>query len=405
VSDLIRGNQLLRSGKLEEAVAAYQSAIAHNPSFHWSYYKLGEALERLGRWEDAIANYKTAIKINPNSAQFQSSLESAIEARLTSNNSINLNPNPDVNLALNKPTTQRSVYQPEVYGYDAHGACNGKKTGKFGFHTLQENQPWWQIDLQETYQLAEVKIYNRMDCGQQRASTLNVLLSQDALNWELCYSNDQQNVFGGIDGKPLLVNIQNQVARFVRLQLREYEYFHLDEVEIYGIPVTSDHPQLQSSQDEVTLFGNFYNRRIALASGSWCPFNSQNTTWWADAYPLLYLPAYCSFRMTDIWRSFIAQRIAWENGWSVLFHQPTVYQERNEHNLMRDFQEEISGYIHNKAIGQTLENLKLTPGLHKLSENLLVCYEALVSMGFIDKQELNLVQAWLDDLKKLQSNQ
>ena len=147
------------------------------------------------------------------------------------------------------------------------------------------------------------------------------------------------------------------------------------------------------------------NRRIALASGSWCPFNSQNTTWWADAYPLLYLPAYCSFRMTDIWRSFIAQRIAWENGWSVLFHQPTVYQERNQHNLMRDFQEEIPGYIHNKAIGQTLENLKLTPGLHKLSENLLVCYEALVSMGFIDNQELNLVQAWLDDLKKLQSNQ
>ena len=109
--------------------------------------------------------------------------------------------------------------------------------------------------------------------------------------------------------------------------------------------------------------------------------------------------------MTDIWRSFIAQRIAWENGWSVLFHQPTVYQERNQHNLMRDFQEEIPGYIHNKAIGQTLENLKLTPGLHKLSENLLVCYEALVSMGFIDNQELNLVQAWLDDLKKLQSNQ
>ncbi|WP_180274562.1 tetratricopeptide repeat protein [Tychonema bourrellyi] len=73
MSDLIRGNQLLRSGKLEEAVAAYQSAIAHNPSFHWSHYKLGEALEKLGRWEDAIANYKTAIKINPNSALFQSS--------------------------------------------------------------------------------------------------------------------------------------------------------------------------------------------------------------------------------------------------------------------------------------------------------------------------------------------
>ena len=54
-------------------------------------------------------------------------------------------------------------------------------------------------------------------------------------------------------------------------------------------------------------------------------------------YPLLYLPAYCSFRMTDIWRSFVAQRIAWENGWRLLFHGPTMEQERNVHDLMKDF--------------------------------------------------------------------
>jgi hypothetical protein len=33
-------------------------------------------------------------------------------------------------------------------------------------------------------------------------------------------------------------------------------------------------------------------RRIALTNGSWCPFNSQNTTWWPDAFELLYLPSY-----------------------------------------------------------------------------------------------------------------
>ena len=181
---------------------------------------------------------------------------------MTSKNmdNINLNPNPKLNLALNKPTAQSSVYLPEVYGYDHQGACNSNKNGRFGFCTLKENQPWWQIDLQGTYQLSEIKIYNRMDCCQERASTLNVLLSQDALNWELCYSNDQQNVFGGIDGKPLLVNVQHQVARFVRLQLRENEYLHLDEVEIYGIPVTPDNAQLKSSQDEATLSANFYSQ-------------------------------------------------------------------------------------------------------------------------------------------------
>lgn len=44
---------------------------------------------------------------------------------------------------------------------------------------------------------------------------------------------------------------------------------------------------------------------VVLGKGVWSPFNSQNTTWFKEAFPLLYLPSYCSFRMTDIWRSFI----------------------------------------------------------------------------------------------------
>src|SRR5262249_12108164 len=54
---------------------------------------------------------------------------------------------------------------------------------------------------------------------------------------------------------------------------------------------------------------------ILLPRGVWCPFNSQNTWWWKQSFPLLYLPSYCSFRMTDIWRSFVAQRCLWELGY------------------------------------------------------------------------------------------
>lgn len=149
---------------------------------------------------------------------------------------------------------------------------------------------------------------------------------------------------------------------------------------------------------------NFRNdRQLALHSGTWCPFNSQNTTWWSDAYKLMYLPAYCSFRMTDIWRSFIAQRIAWINNWGILFHQPTVWQERNEHDLMRDFKEEIPGYLYNRSICEALENLNLNPGIENLSDNLIICYEKLVSMSVIGEQELSLLDAWLSDLEQVHS--
>lgn len=143
------------------------------------------------------------------------------------------------------------------------------------------------------------------------------------------------------------------------------------------------------------------DRRVALGDGSWCPFNSQNTTWWRDAFPLLYLPAYCSFRMTDIWRSFVAQRIAWANGWSILFHEPTVWQERNAHNLMRDFKDEVPGYLHNAAICDALAVLDLKPGIARLGENLRACYAALVEHKWVGDQEGELLDAWLADLAAL----
>jgi len=143
------------------------------------------------------------------------------------------------------------------------------------------------------------------------------------------------------------------------------------------------------------------DRRIALAKGTWCPFNSQNTTWWNDAFPLLYLPAFCSFRMTDIWRSFIAQRIAWENEWKVLFHEATVWQERNEHDLMKDFVDELPGYLHNNKICEELGKLSIKSGLENMTSNLRLCYGKLVDMGLTDKKELALLDAWIEDLNQV----
>ena len=142
-------------------------------------------------------------------------------------------------------------------------------------------------------------------------------------------------------------------------------------------------------------------RRMALADGAWSPFNSQSTAWFPKAYPLLYLPSYCSFRMTDIWRSFVAQRIAWENGWSVLYSSPDVFQERNEHSLMRDFADEVPGYLHNRAIGDRLQALKLTAGAENIAENLIRCYEELVRLGVVDAKEIPLVKAWAQDIAEL----
>ena len=143
------------------------------------------------------------------------------------------------------------------------------------------------------------------------------------------------------------------------------------------------------------------DRRVAIGPGAWCPFNSQNTAWWPDAFPLLYLPSFCSFRMTDIWRSFVAHRIASENDWWILFHEATVWQERNEHSLMRDFADEVPGYLHNRDIGAMLQSLPLRPGLAHVGDNLRRCYAGLIELGVVGREELPLVDAWLSDLRRL----
>jgi len=143
------------------------------------------------------------------------------------------------------------------------------------------------------------------------------------------------------------------------------------------------------------------DRRIALGNNSWSPFNSQNTTWWSDAFPLLYLPAYCSIRVTDIWRGFVAQRIAWTNNWGVLFHGPTIRHDRNKHDLLRDLQEEVPGYLNNKKICAALGDLALKSGRDNLNDNLRLCYSELVRMNMIGEAELDLLEAWIADIERI----
>ena len=144
---------------------------------------------------------------------------------------------------------------------------------------------------------------------------------------------------------------------------------------------------------------------IALGKNSICPFNSQNTTWFREAFQLLYLPSTCSFRMTDIWRSFIAQRIAWTCGWSILFHQSTVLQRRNEHNLMTDFRDEISGYKNNAQIANCLKNIDLKEGIENIGTNLVLCYRKLIEKGFLGANELTLLNGWLEDFNLVTNKQ
>jgi hypothetical protein len=136
---------------------------------------------------------------------------------------------------------------------------------------------------------------------------------------------------------------------------------------------------------------------VMLSSGVWCPFNTQNTIFRREAFPLLYLPSCCSFRMTDIWRSFVAQRCLWELGEGIIFRNTSVYQERNSHELLKDFEDEIPGYLLNDRIRAMLESMNLER--RDMIRNLVLCYEALIANEIIPSKEMQILKSWSREIE------
>ena len=119
---------------------------------------------------------------------------------------------------------------------DAAGAVDGVKDGTYGFHTERDAEPWWQVDLEQPIPLEKIVIFNRCDGNvEDRAGRLKILLSPDGKTWTELYEHDGGKFFGQTDGKPLSVPGGGASARFVRIALPAPEYFHLDEVEVYGV--------------------------------------------------------------------------------------------------------------------------------------------------------------------------
>jgi hypothetical protein len=107
------------------------------------------------------------------------------------------------------------------------------------------------------------------------------------------------------------------------------------------------------------------SRVCALAQGTWCPFNSQNTAFDVKALAAMYLvvmhDGYRSHRIgrfDDIWMSYFLRAIADHLGDSVLYGPPLVIQDRNPHNLIQDLTEEVGGYILTEKLVEYLRGFK-----------------------------------------------
>lgn len=145
---------------------------------------------------------------------------------------------------------------------------------------------------------------------------------------------------------------------------------------------------------ELVEFSDFGN--VVLSTGTISPFNSQNTAFRKELFPLLYLPSKVTFRFTDILRGIVAQPICWAAGYQIGFTNATVRQDRNPHDYMKDFESEIPMYLHTEKVFEI--GNKVVKASASIADNLNNYYAALESAGIVVKEELKILDAWLADV-------
>jgi hypothetical protein len=86
-----------------------------------------------------------------------------------------------------------------------------------------------------------------------------------------------------------------------------------------------------------------------IASNQLAPFNSQNTFLSGRLLKDYFLFPHIG-RMDDIWASYYLQA----KGYKLVYGKPSVFQARNEHDLIKDMKQEYLGYENNLSIVQDL---------------------------------------------------
>ena len=144
------------------------------------------------------------------------------------------------NLALNKPARQSGDYE----GYAvASRAVDGNINGNFSSNSVSctagVRDQWFEIDLQDTYEIEEIVIYNRTDCCHERINGLNIRVSDSQFRSNFNGTSFARGISQFTGSKSIK---GNATGRYVRLHLPN-SFLQLAEVAIYGKKSNTSPPQ------------------------------------------------------------------------------------------------------------------------------------------------------------------
>ncbi|XP_070554944.1 uncharacterized protein [Ptychodera flava] len=163
------------------------------------------------------------------------------------------------NIAVGKPASQSSLSggsPPAGAQCAVDGNTNSNWSGNSCTHTLQEQNPWWKVDLQNIYKVDEVVITNRQDCCSTRlvGAVVRVGSSADFASNTQCGNTVTSNEIS--NSITITFNCSDGTnGRYVSVQLEgQNQFLTLCEVEVYG-SLLSENLAVGKPASQSSLYG------------------------------------------------------------------------------------------------------------------------------------------------------
>ncbi len=136
---------------------------------------------------------------------------------------------------------------------------------------------------------------------------------------------------------------------------------------------------------------------LMVPTGVLTPYNAQATLHFQPSFYALFLPITVNGRVSDIWRSYFAQRLFWDTGHKFGFvARPLVVQDRNPHSNLGDLEAERGLYQKSKQLVQFLGSWR---GNGKtIVERMEELFIALYERQYIEEYDVKVMQLWLQSL-------
>ena len=99
---------------------------------------------------------------------------------------------------------------------------------------------------------------------------------------------------------------------------------------------------------------------------------------------------YCRVRI----RGIIANIILKHTNNYMMYTSPNVIQNRNEHNLMHDFKDEIEMYFHNENILDYIDT-NINNNFSTIKELMSIIYNNLLTNKVITQKDITILNTWI----------